>query len=234
MRKTIVALMLLFLSSMAYASDSPWSIGISSGYSNAAVLQNEGYRIDTDYISGHGFSISVPVRYDVNGYFAVETGLTYIQKNFRLRKIGRESTSSFTMTQDQINGFVEIPLSCCFSISNGMASATASLGPYIGIWAHSYRVEKPYNSSKGLGGEGSGDIAAGFHSFTNADNRFEFGFLFSAGMEFDFTSSILFIRGMYDISVTDLAASYQIDQVESHNSTFRVEAGLRLPIGGRR
>ena len=53
-------------------------------------------------------------------------------------------------------------------------------------------------------------------------------------MEVDFTSSILFIRGMYDISVTDLAASYQIDQVESHNSTFRVEAGLRLPIGGRR
>lgn len=137
-----------------------------------------------------------------------------------------------TFSQTQTNGFVEFPLSLCFSITNGTASAVASAGSYIGVWAHSYRTDRPYNSSVGLKEEGKDDTVSGYHDFTKADNRFEFGFIFTAGVEVEISKTVMFLRGVYDIALTDLSSDYQIDRVVKHDSTFRAEAGMRFNIGG--
>lgn len=233
MRKLITLFLLLTLMFTLWASpDGRWSIGFSSGYSNNAVLYQKGYRIDTGYENGNGFSISIPVNYKVNDFFSVETGITYVQKNFTWSKTYRTDSATLTFSQKQINGFVEIPLSLSFSITNSTVSAVASAGPYIGIWAHSYRTDSPYNSSVGLNGEGKYDTVSGFHSFNKADNRFEFGFIFTAGVEVEISRTVMFLRGVYDISITDLSSDYQISRVVRHNSTFRAEAGMRFLIGG--
>lgn len=233
MKKLITLLFLLTLMFTLWASpDGTWSIGFSSGYSNNAVLSQKGYRIDTGYENGHGFSVSIPVNYKVNDSFSVESGVTYVQKNFTWSKIYRSDSETMTFSQTQTNGFVEFPLSLCFSITNGTASAVASAGSYIGVWAHSYRTDRPYNSSVGLKEEGKDDTVSGYHDFTKADNRFEFGFIFTAGVEVEISKTVMFLRGVYDIALTDLSSDYQIDRVVRHDSTFRAEAGMRFLIGG--
>ncbi|MGN0906729.1 MAG: hypothetical protein ACI4NM_06240, partial [Bullifex sp.] len=158
----------------------------------------------------------------------------YTQKNFAWMKTYRDTTDTFTISQQQINGFVEIPFSLCFSLRNGNVSALAGVGSYLGIWTHSYRTDKPYNSSTGLKGEGKDDTVSGFHSFTKADNMVELGFIFTSGLEVETGNTVMFLRGVYDISLTDLSSNYQIDRVVRHNSTFRAEAGMRFIIGGKK
>ena len=195
MKKLITLLFLLTLMFTLWASpDGTWSIGFSSGYSNNAVLSQKGYRIDTGYENGHGFSVSIPVNYKVNDSFSVESGVTYVQKNFTWSKTYRSDSETMTFSQTQTNGFVEFPLSLCFSITNGTASAVASAGSYIGVWAHSYRTDRPYNSSVGLKEEGKDDTVSGYHDFTKADNRFEFGFIFTAGVEVEISKTVMFLR----------------------------------------
>ena len=80
--------------------------------------------------------------------------------------------------------------------------------------------------------EGKDDTVSGYHDFTKADNRFEFGFIFTAGVEVEISKTVMFLRGVYDIALTDLSSDYQIDRVVRHDSTFRAEAGMRFLIGG--
>ncbi len=232
--KKLITLLLLFtvMFSISASPDGSWSIGMAAGYTNNTVLQQKGYRIDTGYENGHGFSVSVPVNYKAADFLSIESGIAYTQKNFTWMKTYRDMADTFTLSQQQINGFIEIPFSLCFSLRNGNVSATAGIGAYLGIWTHSYRTDKPYNSSAGLNGEGKNDTVSGFHSFTQADNMVESGFIFTSGLEVETGNTVLFLRGVYDISLTDLSSNYQIDRVVRHNSTFRAEAGMRFIMGG--
>ncbi len=233
-RSLIFIILVLALLPLSLSARTPgaWYVGVTGNYDYNMLMAQRGYYIGTSYEPGHGFGVSIPVSYQVNEWFGIETGLGYVQKNYLWRKTIRDTNSVTELYEKQTNHFIEVPLSLCFSVGNESVSAIVSTGVYLGFWAASYREGLPYHSSSGIGGEGMADAYRTLYSFSESDNRFEFGFLFRSGFEIALDPFVLFMRGSYNISVTDLSKTYQLFQIGRYNSTITAEIGALYRFGG--
>ena len=70
----IILLSILIMSSLFSRSSGDKYVGLSAGYVYSTINTETGYKTGQSYLSGNGFSISVPVVIQVHDNIGVETG----------------------------------------------------------------------------------------------------------------------------------------------------------------
>ena len=222
---------------------SRWSIGLAGGYTNNELYTSTAERPFTDYKNGQGFEVAIPVRYQVNRWFAVQTEIQYIQKNYTMQRSGDYSWMFDTVT----NSYIDFPLMAHFSAGWNRFRVFANIGAYAGVWIHSHR--------KGTIAESTYDV---FHPDYNPDSityyyykydydenvefdsrrdaRFDGGLLAGIGAQIVLPACTIFAEGRFNYGLTDLQQNYGYHMFPRMNSTFNVRLGilLNMDIAGRK
>lgn len=210
-------------------------IGFSSDYAYNIMHSNTGYRDNTTYQAGKGFAVSIPLVYQVNEWFSVESGLKYIQKNYgwEHRKFLQEDYS-YTDYVNYTNTFLELPVALNFSLGTKYIRNVSSIGGYLGFWIDSDQqgALTAWDSSLVSGADSLQRTFDNDRAFTQSDNRFEAGLLFRTGFEFEIERLLLFVRGSYYLGLTDLQKNYQKFQVRQFNHTMTAEIGMLFNFNG--
>lgn len=240
-------LLVAFLSSLAamglQAQQQRYEIGLSAGYTRNALTTDNGSRSFTRNYPLNGFQVAVPMQYHVNEWLGVQMDLSYIQKNYALRRTGffEGIESEFT------NSFLQIPLMAHFSFGGEDLRGFMNLGGYAGYWLSS-RVRgasaDPFSPGSDLGDDEQWyrytdvidlyryDERVPFDS--RRDRRLELGLLAGVGMEYRVSAHYkVFAEARYNYSLTDLQKDYMINQIPRYNNTFGVQLGVFYGFGGR-
>jgi opacity protein-like surface antigen len=202
-----------------------WYIGLYGEYANNSLYTSTAGRALTEYESGHGFGFAIPVRYQFSPWFAVQTELQYIQKNYTLRRTGQYDRAFSTVT----NSFIDIPLMANFSLGGEKLRVFANAGGYAGLWIDSRRKGTQIENTQDPFSPGEVfyydyDEPVEFHD--QRDARFEAGLLAGLGLQYAFKPCTIFLEGRYYYGLTDLQQNYGYNMIPRMNSTFAVTMGV--------
>ena len=206
-----------------------WFIGVEASYAYNTLYAENGYRPFSQYESGHGFDIGVPVRFVIFDWLAVQSGVQFIQKKY-----------SFTRTDDDriyrnyTNSFLEFPLLAHLSIKLGPQDLRffISAGAEIGVWIVQHMEGSQYIVAiPGYGDSRGSEISYQSYSEniewnSKRDNRFEAALLGGVGIQYSLKPCTFYIEGRYHYGLTDLQKSYQRNQSPRINDTITVGAGV--------
>ncbi len=221
MKKNRIFFLVLFLllGSKAYAQ---WEVGIAGGYVHNTLSTSSGYYYNRQYLPGNSFSASIPVYYHFrNGWFALATELSYLEKNYRMEYYG--NTFSKFEYEDVKNSYLQIPVMANFSFGGKRLRGFTNAGVYLGAWLNSHvkgRVQHTFS-----GDYYEYDEPLEFDS--RRDNRFEYGLLFSLGLRFQCTKSIgIFAEARYLYGLSDLQKDYMLEQYPRYNTSIQAQLGI--------
>jgi len=167
-----------------------WSVGVEGGYTNNFLFTNNSNRQFTNYKPQGGAGASMIAQYRFSNWLAVESGVQYMMKNYKL-----ERTDFFQgIYQHSSNGYIQVPLKADFMFGGKRLIGFLNLGVYGAYWAYGhvkgsmpnilnpidslattgnfYNVTKPFNY----------DEAYSFDK--KRDNRFEFGWVIGLGISY--------------------------------------------------
>ena len=230
----IVILTVLLLAPLFSRSGGDRYVGLSAGYVYSSISTDTGYKTGQSYAPGHGFSISIPMVFQVHDNIGIETGIDFVQKNFKSSYISVSLSGTMQTYETNINSYIELPLALSLSLTNGRLSATLGAGGYFGFWAASYREGKAIGSSMSLDGE-KGDFGyySGYHEFSDRyDSRFAFGLLFRSSLEYRLDSVVLMLHLSYRMGITDMRKGQKYYAPVMRNNALIAECGIMYNFGG--
>lgn len=99
----IIFLTILILPSLFARNSGDKYIGLSSGYVYSTINTDTGYKTGQSYLPGHGFSISIPVIFQVYDNIGLETGIEFLQKNFTSKFIATSLNKVTELYEKNIN-----------------------------------------------------------------------------------------------------------------------------------
>jgi len=222
---------------------SRWHIGLAGGYTNNELYTSTAERPYTEYKNGRGFEIALPVRYQVNRWFAVQTEIQYIQKNYTMQRSGEYDW----MYNETTNSFIDFPLMAHFSAGWDKFRFFANVGAYAGVWIHNRRkgtiAESTYDPFHP--DYNPPDITNYYykHNYdekmefdSRRDARFDGGLLAGIGVQYALPACTFFAEGRFNYGLTDLQQNYGHHMFPRMNSTFNVRLGamLNIDIFGRK
>lgn len=218
MKKTMTLLLLaLALTSLSAATVYVGGeVGINSNY----IIAGSGYS-GYEYLSAGGLDIRVPVVVEFTPNIALETGASFQTKPYGYTKsVTVKGEKNDIFGYDEVNSFIEIPLSLRLSIDFGGSrwGAFATLGGYCGYWVYGFRTGVAYGLTSGRPVEEKTDLSY--------YNRFEAGLSASVGADVEFGSFDAYLLVGYSIALTDMNKSQKYASYPVHNSTVTVAAGL--------
>jgi hypothetical protein len=231
----VVVFSILGMTSYGEAVSHHWYVGLEGGYTYNTVYTTSGYRAFTEYDSGNGFMLGIPVQYAFFDWLSVQSGLQYTQKNYSLKRTYIKSDEYC----DWINSYIEVPLLAHFSFGGSGSGGFRGLrgfmdaGGYLGFWAQSRRKGVaahffPTNESPTIPDEHFDEIV----SWDNErDNRFEAGLALGLGVQYRFEPFVFYVAGRYHYGLTDMQKDYMKDQVPRINDTLSVQAGVICNAG---
>ena len=171
-----------------------WRVGFQAGYTHNSLTTESGYFYDRRYVALGGFAAGVPVQYVFNDWLAVQAEVSYVQKNYGMRRSGFFEP----LHEDMTNHYLSVPLFARFSFGGKQLRGFLDAGFYAGGWLSSRRegttfamfsapeddVENPFDV-------GDNNILYTYdekYAFdSRRDNRFEGGALVGVGLEYRFT-----------------------------------------------
>lgn len=242
MKKPIIMFALsLSLGVWALPSKAQWSVGVEGGFNRNYLQTTTGYRAFTRYEDVNGFSVGIPVQYQVNSWLAVQAAPGLIQKNSRM-----ERTVFFKgIEQDQKNSYIQLPLMAQFSFGGKKLRGFLNLGGYAAYWAGSRIKGTVANAFSNLPDVPENqqlrsylDLNEPYHYSekyefdSRRDRRMEFGLLSGIGVSYLLQNRFnFFVEGRYYRSLQDQQKNYMINQVPRYNDTYVLQAGclFRLP-----
>lgn len=224
--------MVLFLFAFHISSVSAqWKVGAQAGYTNNSLSTTSGYAYDRNYNVLGGFTVGIPVQYEFVNWFALQTDLSYAQKNYASHRSGIYED----IQSDTKNGFLQLPVYTHFSFGGEKLRGFVNAGAYVGYWVSSktkgnqlqyfYEVIDP-------------DAMAPYHFNekvpfdSRRDNRLDGGVMMGLGLEYQLTPQIqLSVEGRYYRGLTDLQKNYMLNQIHRYNDTFILQAGCMFTLG---
>ena len=120
----IVILTVLLLAPLFSRSGGDRYVGLSAGYVYSSISTDTGYKTGQSYAPGHGFSISIPMVFQVHDNIGIETGIDFVQKNFKSSYNSVSLSGTIQTYETNINSYIELPLALSLSRTNGRLSAT--------------------------------------------------------------------------------------------------------------
>ncbi|RZK76348.1 MAG: PorT family protein [Pedobacter sp.] len=223
---SIVTGLSLLMTVNAYAQ---FSAGLSGGYNRNYLYTNVGYRAYTQYQPVDGFSLSIPIKYTINNWLAVQTEAQFIQKNYRVnRNDFLQGIYNTTMNQ-----YLQLPIMGHFSFGGQQLKGFLNLGGYAGYWATSLNN----GVTAGLSSKMVDDFKYYLdvkeniaynesHTFDERkDRRLELGWLTGLGISYQLARYTLFIEGRYSQSFLDQQKNYMLNQIPRYNQTYMAQIG---------
>ena len=232
----IIILSLLMISSLFSRESGDKYIGLSSGYVYSTISTDTGYKTGQSYLPGHGFSVSVPLIFQVHDNIGIDTGVEFIQKDYTGRYLSASLSAVDETYEHNFNNYLEVPLALSISLSQNNLSFNFGFGGYCGFWLSSYRTGKASGSSENLSGtEGVFEYYSGYHEFNDRyDNRYGFGLLFRSGMEYQIDKALFMLRLTYRLGISDMRKGQKYFNAEMRNNALTAEIGVLFNFGGAR
>lgn len=230
MKRYILPLCFLLLFVFTSGAFAQLSVGVAGGWAKNYLYTNVGYRVFTHYAPATGFSVSVPIRYSVNGWLAVQAEPQFIQKNYQLRRTGYYD-GIYSATTNQ---YLQLPLIGHVSFGGPRVKGFLNLGGYAGYWAAGANEGVTPN----IDHASEADTYAGVleempaqhfnepYAFdSRKDRRLELGWLAGTGLSYQTVRCHFFVEGRYYQASSDQQKNYMLNQIPRYNQTFLVQIG---------
>ncbi|MCL2205235.1 MAG: PorT family protein [Treponema sp.] len=188
-----------------------------------------GYRAFTSYEDMGGFLIGIPVLVSFNDWFALGSGLRYIQKNYSFQ---RDFGDWYIMYNNHTNGFLQVPVFADFSVGQNAWRMFFNMGATFGFWLHNNREgwwtgfsENPFDP-----------FYAQMEQFSDSgfvrerDRRFEAALFAGVGFRYDINFLTPYISVQYNHGLTDLQRDYMINRIARYNNTITVQMGVLFRV----
>lgn len=233
--KVTVTAAFLFLFSLS--AHSQISVGLEGGWDNNRLHTSTGYRSFSKYERVDGFSIGIPVQYQLFDWLSVQTGVTYIQKNYKWSR-----THYFAgVYQKSTNNYLQIPLMAHLSFGGSKLRGFVNAGGYAGYWI-SGKVKgvsfEPYNATDAdkygaLNDYQSYSYNEKYAFNSQKDRRIELGWLLGGGLSYLLCKKYqVFAEYRYQYALTDQQKNYMIaGQIPRYNETGIVQIGCLYKLG---
>lgn len=217
-------------------------LGIEAGGNKNYLVTSNQAQAFTNYDPKGGFSFGVPLLYQYNDWFALQSGLSYTQKNYQITRTGYFQG----IYQKNTNSYLELPILAHFSFGDEQLKGFINLGGYAAYWMSDHlkgvetNVLNTVDSSSASNTLSTNTGSYGYsysepYQFsTLKDKRLELGWIAGAGISYETISGHrFFIEGRYTSSVTDQQKNYQLNQIPRYNSTWGISIGclFRLKAG---
>ena len=239
MKKAIISSSVLVLSLLScLTASAQWRTGIQAGYTHNWLYTENGYFYTRVYEPLGGFSIGVPVQYELEDWFALQAEVSYIQKNYRMQRTGFFSPLYENMT----NHYLSVPVLAHFSFGGDHLRGFLNAGFYLGGWLAARREgvaqtsfgyypeeEGPANSIEDLTDLYYYDEKYPFNSVR--DNRFEAGAAIGLGLQYEINDLLTVLAECrYYYSLTDMQKDYMKMQVPRYLNTMLFQLGLLVTL----
>lgn len=237
MKKTIISSILAMTALGSMTASAQWRAGIQAGYTHNWLYTENGYFYSRTYGPLGGFSISAPVQYGFEDWFALQAEVSYIQKNYRMQRTGFFSPLYENMT----NHYLSVPVFAHFSFGGDDLRGFLNAGFYAGGWLASYRkgtaqTSFGYNYDATVLGDVS-DLTELYHydgkyAFNSTrDNRFEAGAMIGIGLQYEINDLLTVLAECrYYYSLTDMQKNYMRMQVPRYLNTLLFQVGILFTI----
>ena len=204
-----------------------WSVGVSAGYTNNEFYTNISNYDYNYYKKKGGFVVSVPVKYAITKWFAVQGEPGYIQKSFSL--VQELPTNPHTQLTSSYN-YLQLPLMAHFSFGIKKWMGFVNIGGYGSYWlsGHIKGTELDgFNFPSYPAIVNTTQSVDGKYDFdSRRDRRLQWGLLAGIGLQYSFNKKLsLFAEGRYAADLTDQQKDYMRGQIPRYNITTSVTAG---------
>lgn len=230
-----MVLILVCILPLSAFAERQWYAGFSGGYVYSMLETGTGYRENTAYVNGHGFSVSTHILYQINSHLGLESGMTYAARPYgwsHWNTYGDETERQRLVVD---NYFLEFPLSLYLMFGNEAITATLSIGGYAGIWMASHQEGEINSFFYASDGHVINIPFDEWVQFSDVrDNRLDGGLLVRSGIVVETGGFNLFFHGSFQLSLTDLSKPYQLNLVSRYSHALVVEAGALVTLGGSR
>jgi Outer membrane protein beta-barrel domain len=237
-----IALCMALTTILQTQANGQFSIGFESGYNKNYLITNVSNLVSTQYNSLSGFSVGVPVVYQVADWFSLKAVPTFVQKNYQMQRTGFYQG----VYQNNTNGYIQLPIMGQFSFGGDALRGFVDIGGYAGYWLTGHVkgtmpniLNQPAytNTSSNAQPNNVFDEFTPYnynekYTFNNTkDNRLELGVLAGAGLSYQLTDTYKLYGGAtYYNSLTDLQKKYQTGLVPRYNTTYVFSLGVLYTI----
>jgi hypothetical protein len=236
MRSTLINIVLL-LGGFSQAN-CQWVVGIEGGVNKNYLVTTNSSQSFTQYDGYPGFSVGVPVIFQINSWFALESDPNFMQKNYRINRTGFFQG----VYQINTNSYLQLPILANFNFGGQQIKGFVNFGLYIAYWVSSKIKGTEANilntsdttnlNPTNILNEDNSYYYKQKYQFGSKDNRLEFGYIGNVGISYDVNMAYsIFVEGIYCYSVTDQQKKYQINQIPRYNTTYGLQIGCLFKIG---
>lgn len=223
-KKQLYIIVIIFFAQI-FKTSAQTNIGLDAGitYNKLDFKSNNSNLILT---SRQGYIINLNIDHSLNKWFILETSPGVLQKNYSIKNRN-------DIYQNINNTYLQFPISMKYDMKLiKRLNVSGSLGGYYAYWIKSTMNGTAPNvfeiTSDSDGGEliGLENIKSN-HSFSNQDNRSEFGWVAKIGLHYRIINNLSFsITGQYYRSITDQQKNTVELQVPKHNQTSALTIGV--------
>jgi opacity protein-like surface antigen len=195
-----------------------WRIGVNGGADLNHFIIDKHYQSDYKFDDRWGLTVGVMGQYDVYDWLGIRAELDWTQKNYRHT---RETKQLFNYKY--VNNYLQLPVMASFSFGGQKVRGFLNTGVYGGYWLNSSREGYDTNTFSGRTFDFSEDITLD----SERDQRWDFGFVGGAGVEYRFASHwAAQVEMRYYYSTVSTQKDYMRNQDPRYNGTLALQAGI--------
>ena len=215
MRKHLIT-MALMMPMMVCAQ---WRVGVNVGADRNHFIIDKQFQTDYKFSDRWGVTMGVMGQYDVNDWLGIRAELDWTQKNYRHHRQLLK-----TMDYKYTNNYLQLPVMASFGFGGEKVRGFCNLGCYGGYWLNSNRKGVDTNSFT----DKSYDFTEKVEFNSDRDQRWDFGFVAGAGVEYRFAEHWAAQAELrYYYSTTSVQKpDYSGFKDPRYNSTLAIQAGV--------
>ena len=215
-RILILAAMLAFLPLSLHAQ---WRVGVNAGATYNLYAIDKQYMTDYRYYGAGGVTMGVTGQYHFMDWLGVRMEIDLTQRNYQHTR----AIYADRLDYHYHNDYLLVPAMVHFSFG-GSLRGFANFGVYGGYWLKSHRDGKDYNSFSNRSFDIDEDIAF----VPERDQRWDFGYVAGAGMEWQFARHwAVQLEARCNYSVISTVKQYMAHVKDyRYNTTFGLTAGF--------
>jgi hypothetical protein len=225
----LLILTILFLPGKAISQR--FSIGMRSQVSYNKLMTDISTLPLTKLSGGVGYGIGATLAYSINKNFKL-----YLNESFLSRNYSMQRTDTLTGLEDNYkNGYLIVEFSPKLTVPIRKINLLIGVGVFSGYWIQKGVI----GSSVNLFNSQSSSITQSFYSSQYSqsvkfdkrkDNRFEFGWSISGGVEYQFDRISISTELLILYSLTDQQKKYMLNQTPRYNQTFALGISFLFDI----
>ncbi len=233
-------LLLLFIGLFSVGARAQFSLGLELGTNKNQLYTNTSNLAFTQYKTGSGISVGIPVLYKIEDWFSIQATPSFMQKNYSVERTGYFQG----VYQNSTNGYIQLPVMGQFSFGGEQLRGFVNLGIYGAYWASANvkgaqlnalnPVDTAYYTSPPASATGETNLYnynEKYEFSTVKDNRMEFGWITGVGISYETQGGYRFyIEGRRTSSFTDQQKNYMTNQVPRYNDTYGISIGFMIDM----